>query len=222
MWVMPLSRTESAERSSTGGRAVIPVPMADWRRDGVRLPGARADLRTVEPGDAPAFLELFASDDVWRFGTAPAATIEAFERFIEWSTSEREAGRHICLAVVPHGCAAPVGLFQVRQLEPAFKTAEWGFVLGAAFWGTGLFIDAAPLVLDFVFGALGAHRVEARAVAANGRGNGALQKLGAVQEGVLRRAFLREGQYVDQVLWSILDEDWRRTREAWPRRVLVH
>jgi ribosomal-protein-serine acetyltransferase len=44
---------------------------------------------------------------------------------------------------------------------------------------------------------------------ANGRGNGALRKIGAVQEGVLRRSFLRDGQYHDQVLWSILAEEWR-------------
>ena len=44
---------------------------------------------------------------------------------------------------------------------------------------------------------------------ANGRGNGALRKLGAVQEGVLRRSFLRHGHYHDQVLWSILaNGDW--------------
>jgi ribosomal-protein-serine acetyltransferase len=47
---------------------------------------------------------------------------------------------------------------------------------------------------------------------ANGRGNGALRKVGAVQEGVLRRSFLRNGEYHDQVLWSILAEDWRLQR----------
>ena len=58
----------------------------------------------------------------------------------------------------------------------------------------------------------GAQRLEARAAVANGRGNGTLRKIGAVQEGVLRRSFLRNGQYHDQVLWSILAEDWRLQR----------
>jgi RimJ/RimL family protein N-acetyltransferase len=48
---------------------------------------------------------------------------------------------------------------------------------------------------------------------AHGRGNGALKKLGGVQEGVLRRSLSRsgedDGQYVDQALWSMLKEDWR-------------
>ena len=55
---------------------------------------------------------------------------------------------------------------------------------------------------------------------ANGRGNGALRKLGAVQEGVLRRSFLKNGQFLDQMLWSILAEEWRQAKAAvgsWPR-----
>jgi len=42
----------------------------------------------------------------------------------------------------------------------------------------------------------------------NGRGNGVLRKLGAVQEGVLRRAVRQRGRYFDVVLWSLLREDW--------------
>jgi RimJ/RimL family protein N-acetyltransferase len=56
------------------------------------------------------------------------------------------------------------------------------------------------------------HRLEARAAVQNGRGNGALRKLGALQEGILRRSFLRNGQYLDQVLWTILDSDRQRVR----------
>jgi len=51
-------------------------------------------------------------------------------------------------------------------------------------------------------------RLEARVSLANGRGNGALRKLGAVQEGVLRRSMATGGTHLDQALWSILKEDW--------------
>jgi len=66
---------------------------------------------------------------------------------------------------------------------------------------------------------LGVSRLEARVSVHNGRGNGALRKVGAVQEGILRRSFLRNGQYHDQTLWTILDEDWRTTRTVWGPRV---
>ena len=85
-----------------------------------------------------------------------------------------------------------------------FQTGEWGFALGSAYWGSGLFLDAARHVLDFAFDDVGVLRLEARAAVVNGRGNGALRKTGAVQEGVLRRSFHRGGQFHDQVLWSIL------------------
>jgi RimJ/RimL family protein N-acetyltransferase len=113
-----------------------------------------------------------------------------------------------------------VGLFQLRGLEPGFAAAEWGFAMGSAYWGSGLFIESARLVLDFAVDVANVYRLEARASIANGRGNGALRKLGAVQEGVLRRAFFRGGEYHDQVLWSVLADDWRAQRV--PPRPSVH
>lgn len=47
---------------------------------------------------------------------------------------------------------------------------------------------------------------------ANERGNGALRKVGAVTEGVLRQAFEKNGSRHDQFLWSILAEEWRESR----------
>jgi len=81
--------------------------------------------------------------------------------------------------------------------------------MGSAFWGTGMFMDGARMVIEFPFDTIRTHRLEARAAIKNGRGNGALRKLGAVQEGVLRKSFLRNGEYLDQALWTILDEDWQ-------------
>jgi RimJ/RimL family protein N-acetyltransferase len=68
-------------------------------------------------------------------------------------------------------------------------------------------------VLAFAFETVGVHRLEARSAVRNGRGNGALRKLGAVQEGLLRKSFLRNGEYLDQVLYAIVDDDWRFSRE---------
>ena len=81
-------------------------------------------------------------------------------------------------------------------------------------------MDAAQLVLDFAFDILGVHRMEAKAAVRNGRGNGALQKLGAVQEAVLRRSFLRNGVYMDQAYWTILVEAWREIRAVRLVRVI--
>jgi RimJ/RimL family protein N-acetyltransferase len=48
-----------------------------------------------------------------------------------------------------------------------------------------------------------------------------MKKLGAEREGVLRHSFVRDGEFLDQVLWSILQDDWRQQQEKAPRRSRV-
>jgi ribosomal-protein-alanine N-acetyltransferase len=191
----------------------VPETTKDWR---MRLPviaGAGITLRELRMADAPALLALLAEAEVARFISPPPTTVEGFERFIAWAQQERSAGRYICFAVVPEGTDTAVGIFQIRHLDVPDGTAEWGFAMDRPMWGTGLFAAAARLTIDFAFDALGVHRLEARAAVGNGRGNGALAKIGAVREGVLRSSFLRQGQYHDQALWSIVREDWRRQQQ---------
>jgi RimJ/RimL family protein N-acetyltransferase len=196
--------------------ATVEVPQAStpagWRAG---LPVLRNDavtLRELRPSDAPVLFSMLMSEEVVRFVSPPPSDVRGFERFIEWARAERAAGRFACFAVIPSGYDIPVGIVQVRPLDPAFSTAEWGACLGSSFWGTGLFMAAADLLLDFVFDVIGVHRLEARAAVQNGRGNGAMRKIGAVQEGILRRSLWCRGQYFDQLLWSILAEDWQQSR----------
>jgi len=198
------------------------VTTSDWKDGLPALSGTGFTLRELRLEDAASLLAMLTTEEVSRFISPPPTTVEGFERFILWAQRERQAGNYACFAVVPAGMATAIGIFQVRSLEPGFATAEWGFALGSPFWGTGLFVDGARLILDFAFDVIGARRLEARAAAANGRGNGALRKLGAVQEGVLRRSFLRHGQYHDQVLWGILAEDWRLQRQSLQLATVVH
>ena len=186
-----------------------------WRKGLPSLKGRAITLRELRPSDAASLLELLSIEEVTRFISPPPTTVEGFERFIAWAELQRAAGRYACFAVVPKGLDVAVGLFQVRGLDPDFATAEWGFVLGSPYWGSGIFAEGARLVIDFAFEQIGVSRLEARASVHNGRGNGALQKLGAVHEAVLRRSFTRHGTCYDQHLWSILREDWRQAKAVW-------
>ena len=185
---------------------------SDWRALLPVLTGSNFILRELVATDAPSLLAMLSTEEVSRFISPPPTTVEGFERFIAWTQHEREKGHYVCYGVVPEGMTTAIGLFQLRALEPGFGSCEWGFALGSQFWGTGLFVDGARAILNFGVDVLGALRFEARAAVANGRGNGALRKIGAVQEGILRRSFLRDGRYHDQVLWSVLAEDWRLQR----------
>ena len=191
----------------------------DWKQTLPVLTGSMVTLRELRLSDATSLLAMLSSEEVARFISPPPTTVEGFERFIAWTHRERAAGNYACFAVVPHGLDTAIGIFQVRQLEPGFGTAEWGFAMGSAFWGTGMFMDGARMVIDFAFDTIHTHRLEARAAILNGRGNGALRKIGAMQEGILRKSFLRNGEYLDQALWTILDEDWKQQRVVWGARI---
>ena len=141
----------------------------------------------------------------------PGPTTRAeFETFIAWAQQTHQAGRCISFAVVPRDIEAAVGIFQIWPLQPDFGVAEWGFALGRPFWGTGLFFECAPLVIDFAVEALGVRRLESRAAADDPRGNGALRKIGAVREMVMRKCFpCTDGEYRDHVMWSIMADAWK-------------
>lgn len=196
------------------------VTTSDWRQNLPVLTSQQVVLRELRLSDAASLLAMLTTEEVSRFISPPPSTVEGFERFISWTHRQRAAGTYICFAVTLKGFDTAVGIFQVRELEAGFGTAEWGFAIGSPFWGTGVFQAGAELVADFAFDVLRVHRLEARAAVRNGRGNAALQKIGAVQEAVLRKSFLRNGEYLDQVLYAIVEEDWRvrepqtRTRPA--------
>ena len=71
---------------------------------------------------------------------------------------------------------------------------------------------SARVFLDAVFGTLGVFRLEARALDANGRGNGVLRKLGATRESVLRGGFKHGDVISDHVMWSLLAPEWAERR----------
>lgn len=189
------------------------VTSTDWQNGLPVLGGTQVTLRELRASDAPSLFALLTTEEVTRFISPPPPTVEGFAKFIAWTLRQRTAGTYACFAVTLKGRDTAIGIFQVRETEPGFGTGEWGFAIGSPFWGTGVFQEAAELVLAFAFETVGVHRLEARSAVRNGRGNGALRKLGAVQEGLLRKSFLRDGEYLDQVLYGIVDEDWRSSRE---------
>jgi ribosomal-protein-alanine N-acetyltransferase len=178
-------------------------------------------LRALLPSDAESLFSLLTTEPVGQFILPPPHSAEHFGRFIDWTHRQQDAGRHLCFGIVPPGEETAVGLIQVRRETADCSTAEWGFVLSERYWGTGLFMASARLVLDFLFETAGIHRLEARTIVGNGRATGALLKLGAAREGVLRRGFYRNGEYLDQILWSILPDDRRPAGRA-PAGTTLH
>ena len=182
--------------------------VADWKNGLPIFKSSRMMLRELVKSDAATLLALLKKEEVARFISPPPTTPQGFEKFIQWAIGQRQAGNQMTFGMVPEGYDHAVGLVQVRAIAPNFSVAEWGFAVGSPFWGTGLFLAGARTAVDFAFQHTGVNRLEARAAVQNGRGNGALRKLGAVQEGILRGSLLKDGKYLDQIMWSIVASDW--------------
>jgi len=185
-----------------------PIGVTNWRNELPPLTGRSVVLREIALQDLRPVVDLLSLPDASRFGMDDRVSEMSARELIERAVRDRMSGVAFTYAITLAGSRTVVGILQVRQLDPTFEAAEWECTLGPAARGSGIFIEAARLVGSFVFGTLGTHRLEARVLLQNGRANGALRKLGAAQEGVLRRSIRRNGEYFDQVLWSMLKEDW--------------
>lgn len=188
--------------------------VADWKHGLPVFKSERMTRRELVKSDAATLLAMLRTEEVAQFISPPPTPPEGFEKFIQWTITQRQTGNQMTFGMVPEGHDHAVGLVQVRAIASKSSVAEWGFAVGSPFWRTGLFLASARTTIDFAFQHTGVNRLEARAAVQNGRGNGALRKLGAVQEGVLRGSLLKDGKYLDQIMWAIVASDWYQLNAA--------
>ena len=181
---LPLGRPHdvTAPRTAVSAPASTAVVTTDWRDALPVLTGTNFTLRELRMSDAPSLFALLTTEEVARFISPPPSTVEALRALHLWAARQRAAGTYACFAVTLDDSDTAVGIFQLRSPDRASHRGM-GLCAGSPFWGTGIFEKGATLVMDFAFETVGVHRLEARAAVRNGRGNGALRKIGAVQEG---------------------------------------
>src|SRR3954471_18357634 len=112
--VMPMDSVPSTE----------PVTRHDWRQQLPVLTGKHVTLRELRASDAVSLFAMLTTAEVSRFISPPPTTVEGFERFIAWTQRQRAAGTYACFAVTVEGFDTAIGIFQVREFEPGFATAE--------------------------------------------------------------------------------------------------
>lgn len=184
------------------------IGVSTWRNELPSLTGRVVMLREPVAQDLGPLVDLLSLGDATRFGLDEPVSEVGVQELSERFARERASGLAFTYVITLATARTIVGLVQVRQLDPSFEAAEWECMIAPSSRGSGIFLEAARLVGSFAFGTIGTHRLEARVLLQNGRANGALRKLGAVQEGILRRSVRHAGEYSDQVLWSLLKEDW--------------
>ena len=137
-------------------------------------------------------LAMLTTEEVARFISPPPTTVEGFERFIAW-THRAARGRQLRLlrGHARTGSTRRSGSSRCASWSRASAPPNGDSRSARRSGAPAMFKDGARMVIEFAFDTFGVHRLEARAAVLNGRGNGALRKVGAMQEGMLRKSFLR-------------------------------
>lgn len=134
----------------------------------------------------------------------------SLEAFREWYGRSLATPQTLLFAIVPTGAAAPVGVTGYLDIRSQHRGLEIGrTILSPEVQGTRVNPESKYLLLAHAFEGLGAVRVQFKTDVQNLHSQRAIEKLGAVREGVLRRFQARSsGTIRDSVVYSITDAEW--------------
>lgn len=162
-------------------------------------------LRRAEPGDVDFLVELIVDAETRPFlGNRAADTREQALADIERSQREPDAYGWFVIEVdgEPGGCVA------FTRKSEVHRTAEAGrFAVHPRFRGRGVGVEAARTFQRLLLRELGFHRIELKVYGFNERAIAHAERSGYVREGVQRRAYLKDGEWQDAVLFSLLEDD---------------
>ncbi len=187
-------RHYSAEPNLTGQRLYIRPPVvSDWRKWARIREKSRAFLEPWEP--------LWPPDDL-----SPAG----FNSRVSLTRAETARGEGYTFLLFRSADDALLGGLSLGNIRHgAAQTATLGYWMGEAYAGQGYMREAANLALDFAFGTMRLHRVEAGCLPRNERSTALLRRLGFAQEGLARAYLEINGTWEDHLLFAILATDPR-------------
>lgn len=160
---------------------------------------------------------LLSDPRVWELTWRRNNTEQAIELALESALVSREAGTELPFAIIDRTSGRVAGTTRLGDLDANNRNVEIGWTwMAPAFWGQGINQACKLLLLQYSFEELGVIRVQFSASGSNLRSQRALEKIGAVREGVLRRhrVDVTDGGTVhDNVFYSILEEEWPLVKE---------
>ncbi|MFI5731366.1 GNAT family N-acetyltransferase [Kribbella sp. NPDC051587] len=179
--------------------------MTDFTRKPT-LTGELVVLRPVTEDDYPALAVAMADPDVGRLTGSHGEIGE--EKAREWYRTRQDQTDRLDLAIVDKASGEVVGEAVLNEWDPDNQCCNFRILIGPAGQGRGLGTEATQLIVGYGIEELGLHRISLGVYAFNPRAQRAYEKAGFVVEGVLRDALLWDGQWVDEVVMSVLATDW--------------
>lgn len=131
-------------------------------------------------------------------------------RYIDYLQVKYRAGEFFDWAVVSKKEDKMIGTCGFTRFDRDSASAEIGYVLNPEFWGRGIALEAARLVMHFGFSEIGLDRIEARYMVGNDRSQGVIRKLGMTEREPSESIMLVKGQNVAVRTNSILRREYVR------------
>jgi len=182
----------------------------------IRLPltleGSVVRLEPIRTEHAQLFLEIAKHDaeEIFRWIPYSMRTAEDFQKLIDRVFAEQERGESVVFATVDRKSGKTVGSTRFMNIDRANRRVEIGSTwIIPAFQRTAVNTEAKYLMLRHAFEIWGCIRVELKTDALNEKSRNAILRIGAKEEGTLRRHVITwTGRVRDSVYFSILDHEW--------------
>jgi RimJ/RimL family protein N-acetyltransferase len=178
----------------------------------ITLEGSVVCLEPIRAEHAEAFWNVAkdALDDIFQWIPYRMKTLEDFRHLVEKAFQEQECGESIMFATVERSSGRVIGSTRFMNIDRANRRVEIGSTWIAPEWQrTAVNTEAKYLMLRHAFEIWQCFRVELKTDALNQRSRNAILRIGAKEEGTLRRHVLTwTGRVRDSVYFSILDSEW--------------
>lgn len=175
----------------------------------IELSTPRLLLRPLQSADASSLQRIFSDPQVMRYwNTPPWASEDVASAYIREEQQAMLAGQRLTLAIIDRQSQALIGKCLLFSYQPQSRRAEIGFGIATSAWGKGYVQEAAGELMRHAFETMKLNRIEAEIDPSNTASGRALERLGFVQEGLLRQRWIIEGEVSDSALYGLLREDW--------------
>ncbi len=178
------------------------------------LDGRAVRLEPLRASDLDALWAVGAFSELWALTVADCATRDDMRRWIEDALEAAARGTALPFTTRWRASGAIVGATRFGNFEGAQRRVEIGWTwITPAHQRSIVNTEAKYLMFRHAFEALGLNRVELKTDALNRRSRAAMLRLGATEEGVLRRhAITATGRVRDSVYYSVIREEWPRVK----------
>ena len=179
------------------------------------LEGQRVRLEPLQQSHATALYSICQDPAIWRYMSYKQPTaLGEMEAWIALALDAQECGTEVPFAIRDRGTGQVLGSTRYLNIMPKDRGLEigWTWLTGAA-RRTYVNTECKYLLLHHAFETLGAIRVQLKTDSRNVTSQRAIERIGAVKEGILRNhVIMPDGYYRHSVYYSIIEGEWAEVK----------